>query len=494
MVSKKEAIRQLWKLGNLDYKRHPAQLKMKEYIQDSEQQIIPVLASRRLGKSFEALIEAVELCQSKSHAIVKYICPRLKMVKTIVNPNMRIILEDCPDDMRPEWKENDKTWLFPNGAQIQFAGTDNGSHENLRGGNSDLCIVDEAGFCDHLTYVVESILFPTTLLTHGKVVMISTPSKSSDHEFIQKYILPAKNAGTLLMLNIHDNPMITEEIISKVKSNYPTGEQDPHYRREYLCEIIRDHQSVVIPEFTPELEQKIVREWDRPEYYDTYTSGDVGFRDLTVYLFAYWDFKNTRLVIEDELVMNGPEMTTERLAEKIREKELSNFYVENEEGEKIAKPTYMRVMDNNLIMLNDLNRLHNFSFIATQKDNKEAQVNAVRMMVASEQIVINPRCKTLIYHLKGASWKENSNPNSNVRIFARLSDPPDHTVRGGHADALDALIYLVRNVVKSKNPYPAGYGLPGGNDTFYGYKQLKELEMQNEQLKSVIKTIININD
>ena len=490
-VSKKDAIRQLWKIGNLDYKRHSSQLNMKEYISEASKQIVPILASRRLGKSFEVLLEAVELCNSKEFAIVKYICPKLKMVKTIVNLNMRIILEDCPDEMRPEWRENDKIWLFPNGSEIQFAGTDNGSHEGLRGGSAHLCIVDEAGFCDHLEYVIKSILRPTILTTGGKIIMISTPSKSSDHEFIQKYVLPLQRAGTLMLLNIHDNPMLTPETIEELKLDYPTGDQDPHYRREYLCEIIRDKDSVVIPEFDPKKEMEIVKAMERPPFYDAYTSGDVGFRHLTVYLFAYWDFKKATLVVEDELVMNGPEMTTEKLAQRIKEKELKNFSTVNDAGDTVAHPMYMRVMDNNLIMMNDLNKLHNLPFLATDKDNKEAQINNVRMMISNNQIVINPRCKHLIYHLKGASWKAGNSAN---RVFAELSDTLDHSVRGGHADALDALIYLVRNIVRTKNPYPKNWGLPQGDDVFFGYHQLAKLEAQNEDLMATLKAVMNITD
>ena len=103
-ISKKQALRELWKRGKLDYKRHSGQVRMKKYIDESDSDVIPILASRRMGKSFELLIQAVELCNVKPNAIVKYICPRLKMVKTIVGPNMRAILADCPDDMRTTWK------------------------------------------------------------------------------------------------------------------------------------------------------------------------------------------------------------------------------------------------------------------------------------------------------------------------------------------------------------------------------------------------------
>jgi hypothetical protein len=449
-VNKRDVYRELWKRGNLDYKRHYSQMTIKNYIKDyNKGKIVTILASRRLGKSFELLLEAVELCNEKPNAIVKYICPKLRMVKQIVGPNMRKIMEDCPENMRPEWKENDKTYIFPNGSEIQFAGTDNGSHENLRGGAADLCIVDEAGFCDHLAYVIRDILRPTILTTGGRIILISTPSKTSDHDFIQNFVQPLRDSGELLVLNIYDNPMLSEEDISELKQEYPGGENDPGYQREYLCEIVRDKDSVVIPEFTPEKEHKIVTVKEKPAYYDSYTSGDVGFRDLTVYLFAYWDFLNATLVIEDELVMNGPEMTTENLANKIKEKEREK--------------------------LGDI--------------NKEAQINQVRMMISNDQIRINPKCKHLIYHIKAASWKPTTQTASK-REFARLSDTLDFSVRGGHADALDALIYLVRNIVRSKNPYPKGWNQLSGDDIFHSRMESED----HSDLVTKVKKILNINN
>jgi len=479
-VSKREALREIWSRGDLSYKRHDGQLKMRDYILKDKRDIIPILASRRLGKSFEMTVEAVELCMTTPNAIVKYVCPRLKMVKTIVQPNMRVILEDCPRDLRPEWKENDKMYVFPNGSQIQFAGTDNGSHENLRGGASHLCIVDEAGFCDHLEYVVNSILAPTTDTTDGKIVLISTPSKSANHDFITKFIRPAKAADSLLVLNIYDNPMLSERKIEGIAARFPTGKEDPQFKREYLCEIIQDDESVVIPEFTEERQQELIREWDRPAFYDIYTAGDVGFKDLTIYLFAYWDFLNAKLVIEDELVMNGPSMTTEALANNIYKKESEHF--SDDSGYPL--PVYMRVMDNNLIMVNDLQRLHGLNFLATAKDNKEAQINQVRMMISNNQIIINPRCKHLIYHVANGSWDKNH------KEFARMADSADMTVRGGHADALDALIYLVRNLVRSHNPYPENWGAKSGGNVFAS-KISKKAE---GGIESMFRKIMNIKN
>jgi PBSX family phage terminase large subunit len=476
---RKQAIRELWRRGILDYKRRDNQKVIRDFIRNDKRDIITILASRRQGKSYDITLQAVELCQTTPDAIVKYICPRLKMVKTIVMPNIKHILKDCPLDMQPEWKENDKMYIFPNGSQIQFAGTDNGSHENLRGGAAHLCIVDEAGFCDHLEYVVNSVLAPTTDTTGGKVVLISTPSKTSQHDFIIKFVKPAEAAGTLLKLTIYDNPTMTNDKIRQIASRYPSGMDDPQFKREYLCEIVSDEDAIVIPEFSKN-KKELVTEWPRPRFFDSYTSGDVGFKDLTVYLFAYWDFMKATLVIEDELVMNGPSMTTERLAEEIRKHERDNFH--DTDGNPL--PIYLRVMDNNLIMVNDLARLHNLNFIATAKDDKEAQINQVRMMFANGQIVIHPRCKHLIYHLENAMWDKNH------KSFTRLPDTPDFSIKGGHADAVDALIYLVRNLVRSKNPYPADWGLRSGENIFQS--QIKP--ESSDGLKERVFKMLNISN
>ena len=476
-IDRKAAIRELWLRGKLDYKRKDNQKLMKDFIHSDKRDIIPILASRRQGKSYELLMQAVELCHNQKNAIVKYVCPTQKMVKNIVIPNMKQILADCPPDLVPEWKENDKRYIFPNGSEIQFAGTDNGSHENLRGGSSHLCIVDEAGFCDHLEYVVQSVLAPTTDTTNGKVVLISTPSKTPNHEFITKFVKPARAAGNLLVLDIYKNPSMTEDKISQIASRYPLGKDDPQFRREYLCEIIADEESVVFPEFV-KFKDKIVVESKKPAYYDFYTSGDVGFKDLTVYLFGYWDFLRATLVIEDELVMNGPSMTTSSLAKNILAKENELFT----DASGLPLNPYMRVMDNNLIMINDLNKLHGLNFLPTAKDDKEAQINHVRIMMASGQIEINPRCKNLIYHLENAEWDKHH------KKFEHLAASPNGLIPKSHADGADSLIYMVRNLVKSKNPYPQGWGEMGGPNVFVSrYKKDSDSQTTN-----TVKSMLNI--
>ena len=468
-VSRKEAVRALWERGILKWKLHPGQLELYEAIEASPKKVITIVSSRRLGKSYVLLVKAVEICLQTPGAIVKYVCPKQGMVKKILRPMMMDILKDCPIDLKPQFKSNDKMFMFPNNSQIQMEGTDNGNHENIRGGNANACFVDEAGFCTELDYVVKSVLLPTTTTTKGKVILVSTPSKSPDHPFVQNYMLPAKYKDELIIKTIHDNPMITPEDIQEIINEYPGGEDNPEYKREYLCDIIVDEESSVVPEFTPQVERECVMEWKRPPYYDFYVAMDPGFRDLTAVLFAYYDFRANKIIIEDEIVINGPKMTTDYLANEIRVKEESLFF---DLVTKEPRKPLLRVSDNNLILINDLQVIHSLTFIPTAKDDKMAAINNMRMIIGQKKLIINPKCVNLIRHLKGATW------DSSRKKFARSPD-------NGHYDCIDALNYLLRNMVLSKNPYPAHYDLSGDN---FDYHQVKT----ESAVANAIKKIFNL--
>ena len=477
-MSKKQITAELWKRGDLTYMLNPAQIKMHEAFEKDDRIIVPILASRRTGKTFYLLVRSFMTCIKTERAVVKFLQPTQKELKKTIRGIMPILMEDCPEALRPEWKEAEKIYLFPNGSEIQLAGSDAKQYENLRGGSSNLCIVDEAGFCDDLEDAVYSVLEPTTATTDGRLFLASTPSKLPTHDFMRLFVEPALEENRLLIFTIDDNTMISEERKLKIIGNYPGGVENPKYRREYLCHIIRDEESVVIPEFNKEAISEIVQEVPRPVYCDNYVSGDIGFRDLTVILFGYYDFKTASIVIEDELVMNGPSMTTQSLANNIKQYE--NRLFKNEFDEVV--PPYRRVMDNNnLILINDLIRLHDINFMATAKDNKEAQINQVRMYIDQRRIKIHPRCKHLIYHLGSASWDKHH------KKFLHLPSIDNDTVKGGHADALDALIYLIRNLVTTHNPYPANYG----RNVEEEYMSIRRQQEDNAMLRS-IKKMLNI--
>lgn len=456
----REARDHLWRQGVLTWKLEPHQKTLQEFFNKNTNKITVWNLTRRGGKSFALLITATEICIKTPGSIVKYVTPEQKMSRTIVRPIMDEIIKDAPIDVAPEFKSNEGLYRFPNGSEIHLAGTDNQNYNKLRGGSSQLCIVDEAGFCSDLGKVVRSILLPTTLTTGGKILLSSTPPETPDHEFVG-FIERAQLEDSYIVKTIDDvveesktlgKPRLTQEIVNTFEKEYPKGRDDIEFRREMLCEILKDSSSAVIPEFTVDLEKDVVVNWPKPPYFDPYVSMDIGYRDLTVVLFAYYDFKNGVLVIEDELAMK--EVTTDILAADIRRKEEQAFL--SPISMEVLKPK-IRVSDNNnLIMLNDLTKIHGLYFNTTRKDDKRAAINVLRMELQNRRILINPRCKTLIAHLRNAIWAKNKNE------FARNASDKSHY------DAVDALSYLVRNVDMSKNPYPAHFGIGNMADVFVG--------------------------
>lgn len=456
-LTAKDALRELWSRGNLQWKLHAVQKQMLASYIKQNNEITVIASSRRLGKSFFLCTLAAEQCIKVPNSIIKYLCPRKGMVKTILQPIMREIFKDCPKEMQPEFKYNDYMYVFPNGSQIQMAGTDNGHHESLRGGAAHLWIVDEAGSCDQLTYVVNTILAPTTDTTGGRGIIASTPGVSPDHEFNSEFYKPAEFKGELIKYTIYDSPLISKAKLQSIINRYPLKEKDPEFRREYLVEVVGGGELSIVPEFTEQLEARIVKEVERPPFYDAYVSMDIGGADLTVLLFAYHDFRNNRTVIEDELVFHKK---SDKFIEKFRIDGLAaaitkmeqNLWTNPLSGE--FKPPYLRIADNNnIILLNDLTYQYNIQFIPTRKDNREAALNTMRVKLAEERIIIHPRCKTLIFHLRNGMWSKNK------KDFSRTS-------LHGHWDAVPTLMYLIRNIQETKNPYPAGYGFIGGSESF----------------------------
>lgn len=472
---------ELWRRGDLEFLLRPEQHKIIEALNKQSGAIRTLLASRRLGKTFGLLVMAGQICLKKPFAIVKYICPKQNQGERNLKEDMRDILKTCPIDCTPVWVGKEKAFIFPNGSQIQVAGTDNGNHENIRGGSADMCIVDEAGFCDHLGYVIRSVLRPTILHTKGCVYLVSTPSRSATHPFIVEFVNPLKALGTLDVLDIYESSILSKDDILAIAKDYPGGVENAEFQREYLCLVTEDGETKVIPEATSErLEEITVDNITMPAYYDAYVSGDIGFKDLTAYLFAFWDFSRAKLVIIDELIIHGPSLQgqslTDFLADGIKEKESMWFNT----------PTSVtRVMDNDLIVIDDLHIAHDLLFLPTAKDNKDSAVNMLRLLINNNQLEIHSRCKHLKYHLAYGQWDEKS-ANLKSRKFKHIPNSPDKTIRGGHADALDALIYLNRNVHKSKNPYPHGYGIPNGDDIFVSPKIEDKIEQTHEAFQQLI--------
>lgn len=462
-LSKKEIICELWNRGQLSYKLDATQKELYQLFYNSNHKVQTWLLARRNGKSYALCVLALEQCLRHPNSIVKYVAPTKNQVNTIVRPLFNKILADCPEELKPEFHKNEYVYYFRNGSEIQLAGTDGGHAEKLRGGDSHIAIVDEAGSCTDLNNIVKSVLLPTTLTTKGKIILASTPAKEPTHDF-DVFVEEAEIRGSIIKKTIYDNKRLTIEQIEEFIKEMG-GVESEQFKREGLCLKVQDTSTAVIPEFTPELEKEIIREWPKPPFYDAYAGMDIGFKDLTVVIFGYVDFRADKLIIEDEIVLQGKDLQLPRFAKQIQDKEKELWY--NHLTNEVKKP-YKRVSDINYIVQSELARITHGEvvFETTKKDDNAAAINQLRVLLDNKKVIIHPRCKTLIRHLKNVKWKSHNDKTT----FARSPDD-------GHYDAVEALKYLVRSVHFNKNPYPASYGLNtkdlfiANPDNFYANKK-----------------------
>ena len=397
-------------------------------------QLFVANCSRQLGKSYWAVVKAVEQALKKPKSQIRYGAAFHTDLTEFILPAFEKCMEDCPASLKGKYKSSGTAFVFPNGSRIKLVGLDK-NPDGLRGNTLDLIILDECGFVGNLDYLYKSIIIPAT--THrpdAKIILISTPPKTPAHPFID-YALRAEQEGSYVLFTIYDNPLIDQDTINRLMKE-SGGADSTTWRREYLGEFITDSDLAIIPEWRDSYAIDVPKD-ELYKYYHKYVGMDLGVKDFTACIFGYYDFKKATLVIEDEFKMNGPSMNTELLVAAIRNKEQDLW------GEVAP---FRRISDNNNpIMMLDFSSIHNLTFIATSKDSLEAMINEVRIMVQSGQILINPRCKQMIGCLKYGVW------NAKKIAFAR-------SVTYGHFDALAALIYLVRNLAKHSNPIPVDHG------------------------------------
>lgn len=438
----------LWHRNELSWKFHAGQRVIDQAYRNVTAKLFVANCSRRFGKTFWVVTECIRVAQSKPRARVKVATAFLTDLEEFIVPAFESVLDDCPDSIRPRWHESKKKFIFKNGSEIQLIGLDRKPNAG-RGNYCDLYVFDEAAYIKNVSYIYSSVVIPMTMYREGaRVIMISTPPKSPDHDF-KDFCLKAKYENAYVELDIYKNPMVTPAMIEEYRKECLT---ETDWLREYLCEFATDQTLAIVPEMKGyEYQRGPVDE--HYSLYHKYVTMDLGVRDLNVTLFAYYDFLRSKLVIEKEHVMSGPDMTTPKLHSEISaiEKELWQ-----------GKEPYKRVADNNNpLLLLDLGSIHNMFFHSTTKDSLHAMVNALRVWIAQSRIEIDSSCRVLIDSLKYGVW------NDKRSEFARSKTL-------GHYDAVAALMYLVRNIDEVTNPIPVKIGFNQVN--FEENEQLNEFK------------------
>lgn len=471
---RKRVTRALWERGNIRYLFDETQKEIVAKLESSTKRKFYLLCSRRLGKSFTLVALAVEKCLQKPGARVLYAAPYAKDAKEIVSDIMVEVLRDCPEDLRPEFKQQDREYHFKNGSIIRFKAVNGEQAQHLRGGAADYVFLDECGIMDDLKYVVTSIVMPMILTTGGRVILATTPPKSPGHDSALIYEECAAQ-GASVTYTIHANRRITDDV--KAEFLVESGERPDealdvlHGRkpprstdtqREYFCEFVTDAHMAVLPEFDGHARMEIVQDTQRPQFFDCYTALDPGMKDRTGILYAYWDFLRGKLVIEDESLLQSPSTLT--IAEELLEKEHRLW--------KNQKP-HIRISDVDLRLAADLWELHRIQVAQADKQDSLGAINRVRNMIQTRAIEIHPRCEHLIRQMKNATW------NNKATDFSRDAEKgPD-----GHYDLVAALKYLCRHINYKRNPFPPGWNQVVNPNAFQSPRQS---QYQNKQKMGIL--------
>lgn len=397
--------------------------------------------SRRFGKTFDAAMKTFELAQARPGAIIRYCAPSKVQGRTFVMPAFTWVGQRVPVEMRPRFDRQDTCWRWPNGSICYLGSAETMADVEAQVGTEcDLGIADEAGKWPrgHLTHWIISVVLPQFMTRPwGRVFVPSTPPLSPAHDLsdIRK---GAVESRLYARYTIDDLDHVDEDTKARIKAEIHRKEGgETAVMRELYCEYVTDDTMAIVPEMR-HVRKDIEIALPRPDHFDCYIAADFGFSDLTVVLFAYFDFARAVLVVEDELVFKNTSAVV--IGREVLKKQRALW------GGRRPRAI---VADAPLQVIADMaestkgDPLGACVFGSVEKTDADAALNTARSTIGEKRVRIHPRCQVLLDHLSNGIWG-----NHRRTSF-------DRSDAFGHFDAIDAFKYLVRHVDWRRNPAPA---------------------------------------
>jgi hypothetical protein len=268
------------------------------------------------------------------------------------------------------------------------------------------------------------------------MIVLSSAPKQPAHYFAELRSV-AMSDDAYYAASIDDMKHLTPKEREKLEKQYGGKESDT-YKRECGNQIVIDSTRAIISEFCQD-EQRFIRDTRGPDKHEKcLVSADPGFHpDPMGCVFAYYDFKRAKLIVQDELVDMKQNTATQAEHIKAKETALWGHLPDPREG---TRP-WRRTSDSaNPQWAYDMQTLHRLLFLPVGKESLEGMVNVLRIRFQKGEIEIDARCKKLLHQLRTGVW------NATRTKFEHQGD--------SHLDLLAALVYMVRNIPVSINPYP----------------------------------------
>ncbi len=404
---------------------------------------------------------------------VNYIAKTFGALKKMMEQTMAFIVAQAPEELRPAFVTSDSRWQFPkdgpaHGAFVQLVGADEvGGADTARGGSVVTNIIDEAAFISCLEYLLNSVIKPMGRRTGAKTILSTSPAFSPDHYSCEVQDACVAN-GANITRDYWSPGMQSEQekwefVRSEAKAANLTVEAfmaTTTFRREYLCERVLEKDLAVIPEW-PDVKVRVLeagRVAVRPPWFDLYVAGDPGMDDLTGILFAVSDFRRSKLVIENELLLAKANTQTiaDAMGEVMREhyscpeddlrsvKFKALRLVSKTDFAYVVKPFRATFDDAGKRLCADMYQYHGLQFSPASNADPEADINVVRIELNGLHIEIHPRCVNLVRQLGTA-------------VRTKPGGDMARSKKDGHYDLIAALRYLVRIWERGHNPYPPDF-------------------------------------
>jgi len=440
----KAAIKYAWTKGRLDYRLRCSQRAIKEAWEASKvsSRKFYINSTRRLGKSSFLLHLMVEECIKKPRARWAFFAPVKDGLLDYIEPIIEKTLEDCPDELRPKFDKNRFMFVFGNGSSVLFRGSNNQQHRVRRGLDLDGAGVDEGRDVDDLKDLIDSVIFPALFSSNGYLILSSTPADSFSHDLYSYYSL-AEVEGWLFECDINKAAELDPEDFpaDRIAEWKKETARDDVWQREYLCKWIIDSTRIAVQEWKAEFVTTYKKDIFY-QFYHHYIGIDWGSKDFTALIFATWDFKRAKLVVEGELTFSGTAVRSDKIADAINIMKLKLW------GEDAS--VYRMISDSaDPILINELNGHPGMNCTPVYKEKSlEAMLNQFRILVGTGKIEVSNTCPMTLSNLKSAVWDKTRT--------ALDKDPYNH-----HFDHLMALVYLTRGLVPNENPIPKDFGIDG---------------------------------
>lgn len=511
-VRRIEAEHRLWRAGTLRHLLDDHQLRIYDPIKDWQKRrvdelrnglasgihrVFVVKAGRQVGKTHGTNTLKIETGLNQDGTCLVATSTEVAL-KELVIPVINSIIATAPDDLRPRFISH--RWgmragfYFPSTEFVmKLVGVDE-NPDGLRGpGLKGGALFTEAAFINKLEYAYNSIVQPQfSRHPEADAIFESSAAKDPNHPFKRVFQPDAERRKAYVFMTIDDNKTLSEQVKRElVESARAINPDDAE--REYYCVETRDRTRVLVPEF--DATRHVVQQ-ERPAHACAIAAMDPGMRDLFFVGWGYWDAVRAKLVVERD--WSGRNKSTGFVAEVIKSAELELYgsaaelaYVDRRKGldpreemqrilrvlsgeeapdqgsglgldppngsnalcwwngQEFARNPVLRVSDTDARLIGDLTYDQGIQCTATEKDDAEAALYALRNAFRDNKIEIHPRCVDLIRHLESGRWNERRTD------WERFHEGAEAELYG-HFDGVAMLVYMWRMVqhLRHVDPMP----------------------------------------